>query len=315
MRRTIPGLVFLVMSAALAAERPPTLLDHIQNSGLPSGQRDELAHLLAAKDFAGMEAVLEHPPAAESPPVAAERHALAGAVEFLEGQMYRAAQSFRVSDSLAPLDDTDRFTWAMALVRLGDAKSAREQLMRLDVAHPDNPFYLYWLARIDYTERLYGPAIEKLRRVIRIDPQASRAYDNLGLAFDMMGQFDEARDAFVKAVDLNRSLSKPSAWPPHNLGYLLLRLQQPKEAENALRESLKYDPGFATAHYHLGRTLEAEGRDDEAIGEYRVAISLDNALIEPLYSLGLLYRRQGRKAEADAAFVEYKSRKSQSAAH
>jgi len=299
------------MSAALAAERPPTLLDHIQNSGLPSGQRDELAHLLAAKDFAGMEAVLEHPPAAESPPVAAERHALAGAVEFLEGQMYRAAQSFRVSDSLAPLDDTDRFTWAMALVRLGDAKSAREQLMRLDVAHPDNPFYLYWLARIDYTERLYGPAIEKLRRVIRIDPQASRAYDNLGLALDMQGHQDQAREEFEKAVALNRKLPHPSAWPPHNLGALLLRMQQFKAAEDALREALRYNPNFPMAHYHLGRVLEDENRDNDAIEEYRAATSGDQPIMEAFYSLGLLYRRHGRMEEAKAAFAAYRKLKTQ----
>ena len=125
----------------------------------------------------------------------------------------------------------------------------------------------------------------------------------------MLGQSDEAREALLKAVDLNRKLPNPSAWPPHNLGYLLLRLREAKEAEIALRESLKYDPRFAAAHYHLGRTLEAEDRDNEAIDEYKVAVSLDPTLIEPLYSLGLLYRRHNRLAEAEAAFAAYKKGK------
>jgi tetratricopeptide (TPR) repeat protein len=115
----------------------------------------------------------------------------------------------------------------------------------------------------------------------------------------------------LKAVELNRKLPEPSPWPPHNLGYLLVRLLNFKDAETALRESLKYDPRFATAHYHLGRALEGDGRDIEAIDEYRVAISLDPSAVEALYSLGLLYRRHERPAEADAAFAQYKKLKAE----
>jgi tetratricopeptide (TPR) repeat protein len=223
--------------------------------------------------------------------------------------MDRAIIAFRQADAQVSLGESDRFMLAMALTNLGDTKAAREQLTRLNSSHPDRPLYLYWLARVDYFERLYPEAVEKLKRVISLDPTSARAYDNLGLAYDMLGQSEEAREAFVKAVDFNRKLPNPSAWPPHNLGYLLLRLREPKEAENTLRESLKYDPRFATAHYHLGRTLEAEDRDNEAIDEYRLAVSLDPALIEPLYSLGVLYRRHNRSAEAEAAFAAYKKRK------
>ena len=84
------------------------------------------------------------------------------------------------------------------------------------------------------------------------------------------------------------------------------------KAENALRESLQCDPRFAMAHYHLGRTLEAERRDSEAIDEYRAAISHDPVVVEAFYSLGLLYRRHDRTREAEAAFAEYKRRKVES---
>lgn len=309
--RLIPA--FFLCALALPAQPPPTLLDRIRNSSLAAGQRDELLQSFNARDFERMQTILEREAAAPvMPPLAAECHALAGAVAFLQGDMRRAAMSFLRADALAPLADPDRFTLAMALVRLGDAKSAREQLLRLSVLHPGSPLYLYWLARIDYNQRLYEQAVEKLRRVIRLDPEAARAYDNLGLALDMMGQPDEARQEFEKAVDLNRKLAQPSAWPPHNLGALLLRMQLFKEAEAALRESLRYDAGFEMAHYHLGRTLEAEGRDNEAIEEYRAATSGDAPVLEAFYSLGLLYRRHDRMREAQSAFAEYKKLKAQS---
>jgi tetratricopeptide (TPR) repeat protein len=314
LRRVLLGVALLLGPAALP-QKPDALLERIRNSHLPAAQREDLAGSLAAKDYTHVEDVLGRQAAAAdtsaSRASAAELWALAGAVEFLHGEMDRAAVAFRKSDAAAPLGDGDRFTWAMALVELGDAKAAREQLTRLSDSHPDGPLYLYWLARIDYDQRLYAEAVAKLKRVVGLDPAWARAYDSLGLALDMLGQPDQSREAFLKGVDLNRKLAAPSAWPPHDLGALLLRLQQLKEAEDALRESLRYDPRFTMAHYHLGRTLEAEGRDNEAMDEYRAATSHDPVVVEALYSLGLLCRRHGRGPEAEAAFAEYKRRKSQ----
>jgi tetratricopeptide (TPR) repeat protein len=309
MRNSIAPLLFLACGTLLA-QQPDDLAARIRASHLPEEQRNLLAASFSTKDYARMEEILDRQAeAAGASPLAAELHALAGNAAFLNGRMDRAIIAFRQADAQVSLGESDRFMLAMALTNLGDTKAAREQLTRLNSSHPDRPLYLYWLARVDYFERLYPEAVEKLKRVISLDPTSARAYDNLGLAYDMLGQSEEAREAFVKAVDFNRKLPNPSAWPPHNLGYLLLRLREPKEAENTLRESLKYDPRFATAHYHLGRTLEAEDRDNEAIDEYRLAVSLDPALIEPLYSLGVLYRRHNRSAEAEAAFAAYKKRK------
>jgi tetratricopeptide (TPR) repeat protein len=313
LKRALLCPVFFLASAGLPAQKPDNLLERMRNSQLPAEQREELVRSFSARDYGRTEAILERQAAAAGKsPQAAELRALAGAVDFLHGSMERAIGAFRQSEALAPLDDRDRFTWAMALVNVGDTKGAREQLTRLSDNHPDAPLYLYWLGRMDYDQRLYEEAVEKFKHVIRLDPDSARAYDNLGLALDMLGQTDPAREAFVKAVDLNRKLPQPSAWPPHDLGALLLRLQQLKEAEAALRESLRYDARFSMAHYHLGRVLDAEGRDDEAIAEYRLATSLDPVVVEAFYSLGLVYRRHDRTADADAAFGEYKKRKDQS---
>ena len=200
----------------------------------------------------------------------------------------------------------------MALVDLGDDKTATAQLTRLNKLHPERPLYLYWLGRIDYTLRRYDEAAEKFKKVAAMDPNSPRGYDNLGLTYDMMGMTEEARTAFTKATAINRALAKPSPWPPDNLGYFLSRQQEFDEAEKNLRESLKFDARFALAHYHLARVLESKDRLDEAIEEYKAAASLDEKLAQPLYSLGLLYRRRGREAESASALAEYRRRKAMS---
>lgn len=294
--------ILLLGAAPLLAQRPGGLAARIQTAPLPQDQRQALDSAFSQKDFARIEAILDAAPAAEP-------QALLGALEFVGGRMNQAVQAFRRSESLKALDDHDRFTLAMALVNLGDVKGSRTELTRLSENHPDSTIYLYWLARLDYGQRLYDEAVEKLNKVIRLDPESVRGYDNLGLSFDMMGLTDEAQNAFARAVALNRKLATPSPWPPDNFGYLMLRLQKFPEAEQNLREALKYDPRFALAHYHLGRTLESEGHDDAAIVEYKSAAALDAKIAEPLYSLGRLYLRHGRAAEAQSVLAEYKKRK------
>ena len=294
--------VLLLAAVPLLAQRPGALAERIRNAPLPVDQRQALDSAFSTKDFARIESIL-------SPEPGAELQALLGALDFVGGRMNQAVDAFRRSEALKPLDDHDRFTLAMALVNLGDVKGSRAELTRLNQSHPDQAIYLYWLARLDYGQRLYDEAVEKLNKVIRLDPNSVRGYDNLGLSFDMMGLTDEAQNAFAKAVELNRKVAAPSPWPPHNLGYLLLRLQRFHEAEENLREALKYDPQFALAHYHLGRVLESEGQDDGAISEYKAAAALDPKIAEPLYSLGRLYLRHGRNAEAESVLAEYKKRK------
>jgi tetratricopeptide (TPR) repeat protein len=84
---------------------------------------------------------------------------------------------------------------------------------------------------------------------------------------------------------------------------------QPNEAETLLREALQYDPDLSQARYHLGRALEKEGRETEAIEEYRTAIARDMASADACYSLAMLYRKLHRDTEARAMFAEYKRRR------
>ena len=309
-----PLAAWVFLMAQAIAPHEDSLSERIRRAPLGPEERSAITSSLSAKDYARIESVLTAA-AGANPGHAAELYALLGAIYSVGRSMDHAATAFRRAETLGPLDDRDRFTLSMALVDLGDTSGARAELSQLNRSHPDQPLYLYWLARVDYYQRRYEDSVAKLQRVVQLDPQSPRAYDNLGLSFDMMGRYEEARVAFEKAVEFNRRLSQPSPWPPHNLGDLLLRLEKPEEAEKALRESLQYDSRFAMAHFHLGRALEKEGRDAAAVDEYRAAISLDTSLAEPCYSLGLLYRRQKRAADANAAFAEFKRRKSAAAAH
>ena len=301
-------VVFCILATTTALAQGDDIFQRLRRALATSGQGELASAALARKNFAQVEEILaESRPS--TPEARAELLSLRGAVEFLAGKMSAATAAFCEAAKLAPLRDSDSFTLAMAWVNLGDDTDARAQLAGLAQKYPERAIYIYWLGRLDYYQRRYEQSVEKLEKAAELDPKSARIWDSLGLAFDMQGKLEQALGAFENAAALNRDRAHPSPWPPHDLGFLLLRMEKSKEAEEALRESLRYNPKLVQAHYHLGRALEKEGKETEAIEEYVTATSGDTETADACYSLAMLYRKLHRDAEANAMFAEFKRRK------
>jgi len=221
--------------------------------------------------------------------------AMAGGIFFLDGQYLQAAIAWKKAEAIAPLDDRNRFTLAMAYVKLNRRDLARPELEKLAAAQGQNPLFLYWLGRLDYDERNYTSAITRLQKVIELDPKMARAYDTLGLCFDYLGKFDEAVKNYNRAIELNRLQSKPSAWPHVDLAISLIALNRLPEAEKNLREAVGYDPQLPQAHYQLGRVLEMQGGYQAAVESLKLAVALAPEYPEPHYLLGKIYHRVGNE--------------------
>jgi len=306
-------LALCLTAGALWAAQGEDIYQRLARALADSGQSEALVGELRAQHFTSVEEGLTNLKPANDEQ-RAELLGLRGAVEFLDGKMAEAVSAFSEAEKLRPAKEGDRFTLAMALVKLGDDGEARTVLTNLANEHPGSAIYWYWLGRVDYDLRRYGEAIENLEKALSRDPNSARVWDSLGLAWDMQGQTDEARKAFETAVSLNRAQPQPSAWPPHNFGYLLLRLGETAAAENALRESLRYDAKLARTHYYLARVLEKEGRDSEAVQEFKIAVAGDPASADACYSLAMLYRKLHRENEANDMFAEYRKRRASDAA-
>ncbi|PYT68558.1 MAG: hypothetical protein DMG42_24145, partial [Acidobacteria bacterium] len=212
-------------------------------------------------------------------------------------------------EAIAPLDDRSRFTLAMACIRLNRRDWARPELEKLAAAQPQNPLFLYWLARLDYDERNYGSAVARLQKVIALDPKMVRAYDTLGLCFDYLGKFDEAVKNYNRAIELNRLQPKPSPWPQVDLAISLIALNQLPEAEKNLREAIGYDSQLPQAHYQLGRVLEMQGAYQSAADSLKTAIALAPEYPEPHYLLGRIYHRLGNEPLSKAEIARFQQLK------
>jgi tetratricopeptide (TPR) repeat protein len=307
----LQSCLFAQPQAQQQSDSPPELVPStLSNLQLDDSRRLELESALRRRDYKEAEAVLVDE--AEKDPKSvrtAKLLVIAGGIFFLDGQYLNSAVAWKRAEAIAPLDDRSRFTLAMAYIKLNRREWARSELSKLATAHPQDALYLYWLARLDYDAQNYAAAIARLQKVVELDPQMTRAYDNLGLCYDYLDEFDEAIKNYNQAVELNRLQSKPSPWPHVDLAVTLMALNQPVEAERNLREALRYDSQLPQAHYQLGRALEMQGRYEAAVNSLNAAVELAPRYPDPHYLLGQIYHRLGKNQLAASEIERFKQLK------
>ena len=69
-----------------------------------------------------------------------------------------------------------------------------------------------------------------------------------------------------------------------------------------LRQALLYQPRSAHAHYNLGTVLWRQGRPDEAVVSFQLALREKPDYVDAHLDLGNVYKDQGRLDEAIAAY-------------
>jgi len=237
----------------------------------------------------------------EQTPKSPQLLTLLGHIFFLDGKYLNSAVAMKKAEALSPLAESDRFTLAMAYIRLDHNDWAKPELIKLTQSNPEKALYPYWIGRIDYAAQQFRTAATQFRKALTLDPNLTKAYDNLGLCYEALGEYDEAIRDYQKANRLNRQSSPSSSWPPLNLGALLTKLNRLSEAESYLRESVGYDGKLAKAHYQLGVLLEKQQNYPEAIIELKQAANLDPSYAEPYYALSRIYRKQGETKNAEVA--------------
>jgi len=293
-----PLLPVYAQLSVLQQEEPTTsnFSRQLSNLQLDPERLGNLERAIRAREYKAAERILvEEAERDPRSPRSAKLLAIAGGIFFLDGQYLEAAIAWKKAEAIVPLDDRNRFTLAMAYVKLNRRDGARAELDKLAAAQPQNPLFLYWRGRLDYDGRNYASAITRLQKAIELDPKMMRAYDTLGLCFDYLGKFDEAVKNYNRAVELNRLQSKPSPWPHVDLAISLIALNRLPEAEKNLREAVGYDPRLPQAHYQLGRVLEMQGGYQAAVESLKLAVALAPEYPEPHYLLGKIYHRLGNE--------------------
>jgi tetratricopeptide (TPR) repeat protein len=131
--------------------------------------------------------------------------------------------------------------------------------------------------------------------IASLDPRdAGRSLVNLGKVLGWAGKFEEAYDAFQRALEI----IGPHPAVYYGLASALYSLGKPEEAASYYRETLVLAPDRQGVHAQLARIFGEQGKTDEAVAECRAELELDPENYHVHVALAELLEKQGKQDEA-----------------
>lgn len=197
-----------------------------------------------------------------------------------------AAERLKKALEIDPRQYEVRFELIAAFRELGDTAAALGQLDILQDARPSDARVKYVAALLFIDRRDFDAAIENFRSAVGKDPNLYGAWQDLGLAYVRLNQWENAGKAFSELA--RRQQDSVEAAYLHAL--TLYNTKKIPEAEAETRRALRINPGFADAHTLLGIILAsrggAESSNREALENLTQAVALAPNNFDARFYLG-----------------------------
>jgi tetratricopeptide (TPR) repeat protein len=226
-------------------------------------------------------------------------HELAEALE-RTGELDESIAVFRDLKRLRPYNGRHLGCLARALKKHGETKEAAALLeltvtMLKDRIHvrPGDSAVHYQLGCALEQQGKPEEALEEFRISQRLEPDTVAALSHICDILIKKGKSEEA-DAFAREM----LRIKPDALAHGARGISLQALGKLDEAVAEYRIAVEMDPASHAIHENFGTALSAHGKIKEAIAEYRAAIELDQTCPYAHQQLAGVLSGQGKLAEA-----------------
>jgi tetratricopeptide (TPR) repeat protein len=217
-----------------------------------------------------------------------------------------ALQTIQRLLKLNPRDTTALKLRSDAEYLLGHDDEAAQSLMTAREIDSHNPEFPYALGRIYYQQHRYADAIPQFQAALALDPKSYKTYDNLGLAYEAMGDDEQAIVNYRKALDLVYKDHPDYDWVYANYAELMMKQGRYEEAFQFAAEAAARNPESARDCYLTGKALTKLRKWSLSMRWLKRAAELDSRYAEPHYLLAQAYRKQGSEAEALRELDEFK---------
>lgn len=163
---------------------------------------------------------------------------------------------------------------------------------------PKNPFPHY-IAGLAFNNLDKGEiAIPNFEKSIALKPDFYRAYNNLGISYQNLGQLDEAKESYEKAIELVEEADVTYYKAHMNLGNVYRDMGQYEKSAAIFENRIEMQPDDADIHYNLGFTYRKMSEYELAINSYEKTIELDYNYDKAFNNLGVVYYHMGNYDKA-----------------
>ena len=124
---------------------------------------------------------------------------------------------------------------------------------------------------------MYKEAVNIYQNALKYDPLSFEINYNLGIAYTMLNDFQNAKICYEKAADIN-SLSYNSKY---SLAEIALIYKELDQAEKYFMEALEDEELSADSYYELSKIAMIKNDKDKAIQFANIAIDIDASKVVP----------------------------------
>ena len=133
------------------------------------------------------------------------------------------------------------------------------------------------------SEGNFNEVTNRYKKIVEIDPNNYKAYNNLGNALKELGKLKEAATSYRQAIKIKSDYTKAH----FNLGNILNDFGKFKEAIPSLLLALKINPNYSEAHNCLAISYKKLKKFEQAITHYKKANTSESRaqILQCLYVL------------------------------
>lgn len=209
-----------------------------------------------------------------------EVHIAMGALYRRHGDYQHAENELRKALASEPRNVEAMTELGMTLADQGDIREAETVLLKAESLQPDHwpvqdAIYTFYRQFDDQPDR-YERSVKHAMRVVELNPKSSAAWNNLGTAYHSLQQYDAAKVAWDKALEL-----KPTRTAYTNRGLQYYYEGRYAEAAEMQLKAIELAPNDHRAWGRLAESYRAMGENADLQKEaYATAIPLAESMLE-----------------------------------
>jgi tetratricopeptide (TPR) repeat protein len=188
---------------------------------------------------------------------------------------------------------------------IGRDDLAETELVEAARLKPESGEIHYFLARTYYTRGVYPLAKSEFQTAIRLEPAFVKAYSNLGITMEALGDSAEALKNYTEAIQLEEQHKHRSEWPYIYLSSFYNRQNNAAQALIYARKAIEMNPRSDTASFEIAKAYRAQNKLQKSADAARSAIAINPRVAEYYYVLGLVLRELGDQKESAEALAKY----------
>ena len=211
----------------------------------------------------------------EKNPNSYKAHRMLAEIYETEGGMRKAIDEYVQAVDLNKQDYDSYYKVAQLLNNLDKKEEASEMLFNLLNKKPEMNKASELLGEILIEREMYKEAVNVYQEALRFDPVNYEIHYNLGIAYTMLNDFQNAKICYEKASEINSLIYNAK----YSLAEIALIYKELEEAEKRFLEAIEEEELSADGYYELAKINLIKGEKDTAIKYINTAIDINSKKI------------------------------------